>query len=233
MDRRIQLLEARVEQLERRLGRTSRNSSSPPSEDPPGASPRRRGKDRSGRPQGGQSGHEGHGRELLPAWAVDELVDHWPGCCGCGHVFTEADRVASREPARHQVEELPQIAVRVTEHRCQRVCCPSCGTERTGELPAEVAGSSFGPRLRAAVATLSVRNPERAWEVAGLRRPRRPTRRPAQWPGTSRAWLVAWQHAQCGAVEATGAARGRPVRPQERVPFLVEAFDVLMTPDPQ
>jgi transposase len=159
MDRRIAQLEARVEQLERRLGRTSRNSSSPPSQDPPGAPPRRgRGKDRWGRPPGGQSGHEGHGRELLPAWAVDELVDHWPGRCGCGHVFAEAERVASREPARHQVEELPQIAVRVTEHRCQRVCCPGCGLERTGVLPAEIAGSAFGPRLQAAVATLSVRN---------------------------------------------------------------------------
>jgi transposase len=158
MDRRIAQLEARVEGLERRLGRNSRNSSLPPSEDPPGAPPRRRGKDRSGRPAGGQSGHEGHGRELLPAWAVDELVEHWPTRCGCGRVFAEADRVAAREPARHQVEELPQIAVRVTEHRCQRVRCPGCGLERTGELPAEIAGSAFGPRLQAAVVALSVRN---------------------------------------------------------------------------
>jgi transposase len=73
-------------------------------------------------------------------------------------VFAEAERVASREPARHQVEELPQIAVRVTEHRCQRVRCPGCGLERTGELPAEIARSAFGPRLQAAVAALSVRN---------------------------------------------------------------------------
>jgi transposase len=158
MDRRIQLLEARVEQLERRLGRSSRNSSLPPSQDPPGVAPRRRGKDRSGRPPGGQSGHEGHGRELLPAWAVDELVDHWPTRCGCGHAFAEAERVACREPARHQVEELPQIAVHVTEHRCQRVRCPGCGLERSGELPVEVVGSAFGPRLQAAVAALSVRN---------------------------------------------------------------------------
>jgi transposase len=159
MDRRIAQLEARVEGLERRLGRNSRNSSLPPSQDPPSAPPRRgRGKDRSGRAQGGQSGHEGHGRELLPAWAVDGLVDHWPAGCGCGHVFAEAERVACREPARHQVEELPQIAVLVTEHRCQRVRCPGCGTERTGELPAEIGGSAFGPRLQAAVATLSVRN---------------------------------------------------------------------------
>jgi transposase len=149
MDRRIAQLEARVEGLERRLGRNSRNSSLPPSEDPPSAPPRRRGKDRSGRPPGGQSGHEGHGRELLPAWAVDGLVDHWPPSCDCGHVFAQPEQVGCREPARHQVEELPQIAVRVTEHRCQRLRCPDCGTERTGELPAEIAGSAFGPRLQA------------------------------------------------------------------------------------
>jgi transposase len=158
MDRRIAQLEARVGQLERRLGRTSQNSSLPPSQDPPGAAPRRRGKDRSGGAPGGQSGHEGHGRELLPAWAVDELVDHWPVRCGCGHVFVEGERIAVREPARHQVEELPQIATRVSEHRCQRVRCPDCGAESTGKLPAEVASSVFGPRLQAAIATLAVRN---------------------------------------------------------------------------
>jgi transposase len=158
MDRRIQQLEARVEQLERRLGRNSRNSSLPPSQDPPGAPSRRRGKDRSGRPPGGQTGHEGHGRELLPVSAVDELVDHWPVRCGCGRVFSASERIACREPARHQVEELPLIATTVTEHRCQRVRCPDCGAEQAGELPAWVAASAFGPRLQAAIATLSVRN---------------------------------------------------------------------------
>ena len=73
-------------------------------------------------------------------------------------MFAGEERVAVREPARHQVEELPQIAVRVTEHRCQRVRCPGCGVERTGELPAEVGASAFGPRFQAAVAALSVRN---------------------------------------------------------------------------
>jgi transposase len=158
MDRRIVQLEARVEKLERQLRRSSRNSSLPPSSDPPSAPPRRRGKDRSGRGRGGQPGHEGHGRELLPAWPVDEVIEHWPAGCGCGRVFAVADRVASREPARHQVEELPQLAVRVIEHRCQRLCCPACGVERTAELPREIAGSAFGARLQAAIATLSVRN---------------------------------------------------------------------------
>ncbi|MCW2954726.1 MAG: transposase [Conexibacter sp.] len=90
MDRQIEQLTGRVEKLERQLARTSRNSSLPPSQDPPGAPPRAKG--RSPRRQGGQPGHEGKGRGLLPAWAVDEIVEHWPDRCGCGHVFGEAER---------------------------------------------------------------------------------------------------------------------------------------------
>jgi transposase len=146
----------RIATLERQLGRSSRNSSQPPSADPPGAPPR--AKDSSGRAPGGQPGHEGKGRPLLPAWAVDEVVEHWPERCGCGHVFGEADRVAVGEPARHQVEELPVMAVRVIEHRCQRVRCPACGARRNGALPTGVAVSAFGPRLQAAIVTLAVRN---------------------------------------------------------------------------
>jgi hypothetical protein len=59
---------------------------------------------------------------------VDEVIDHWPARCG------------------------------VVEHRAQRLRCPECGKPTRAELPAEVAGSCFGPRLQAAVATLSVRN---------------------------------------------------------------------------
>jgi len=94
----------------------------------------------------------------LPAWAVDEVVEYWPERCDCGHVFCRSERVAVREPARYQVEELPRLATVVTEHQCQRVRCPGCGAERTGDLPAEDAGSAFGPRLQAAVASLAVRN---------------------------------------------------------------------------
>ncbi len=154
---RVARQDERIASLERQLGRSSRNSSQPPSADPPSAPPRR-GKDPSGRKQGGQPGHEGKGRPLLPAWAVDEVIAHWPTECECGHVFCEADRVAVGKPARRQVEELPVMAVTVTEHQCQRVVCPGCGTQRTGRLPDAAAASAFGPRLQAAVVTLSVRN---------------------------------------------------------------------------
>lgn len=156
MDRRIQQLEARVQKLERELKKSSRNSSRPPSSDPP-SSPAR-SKDPSGRKRGGQPGHEGHGRPLLPAWAVDKVVDHWPERCRCGHAFADGERTPLGEPARHQVEELPPIMVHVTEHRAQRLRCPSCGRRTRARFPDEVTQSSFGPRLQAAVATLSVRN---------------------------------------------------------------------------
>jgi transposase len=153
----VERLTARVDKLERELAKSSRNSSLPPSADPPGVPPRR-GKDRSGRKQGAQPGHEGSGRELLPASAVDEVVVHWPARCECGHEFVAEELVAIGKPVRHQVEELPRLAVAVTEHRCPRVRCPCCGKRARAELPVGVAGGAFGPRFEAAVAVLSVRN---------------------------------------------------------------------------
>jgi transposase len=153
-----QRLEARVAELERRLNRSSRNSSLPPSQDPPSAPPRP-GRPGSGRERGGQAGHEGKHRRLLPPSQVDEVVEHWPERCrSCAHVFDELERVDAVEPWRHQVAELPPIAVSVTEHRLHAVCCPECATPTRAELPREVPRSAFGPRLQAAVVTLAVRN---------------------------------------------------------------------------
>jgi transposase len=146
----------RIASLERQLSRSSRNSSQPPSADPPSTPPR--SKSPTGRKQGAQPGHEGKGRELLPTSAVDEVIEHWPTGCGCGHVFAAGELVGVGVPARHQVEELPLLAVTVTEHQYQRVVCPGCGARPRGVLPAGVGESAFGPRLQAAVTVLSVRN---------------------------------------------------------------------------
>ena len=156
LEERVASQDERIAQLERKLKRNSRNSSAPPSADPPGRP--KRGKDRSGRTRGGQPGHEGRGRDILPASAVDEVIEHWPERCGCGYVFSEDERHPLGEPARHQVEELPTLTVEVIEHRAQRVRCPACGGQARAKFPNEVAGSAFGPRLQAAVAALSVRN---------------------------------------------------------------------------
>jgi transposase len=150
-------LESRVAELEQRLNRSSRNSSLPPSQDPPSAPPRPH-KPGSGRERGGQLGHKGRSRPLLALERVDELIDHWPERCACGHRFSEAECCPVGKPARHQVAELPSIAVVLTEHRLQRLRCPDCGATMRAELPTGVPPGAFGPRLQAAVATLAVRN---------------------------------------------------------------------------
>jgi transposase len=151
-------LEARVAELERRLKRSSRSSSLPPSQDPPSAPPRPRWPG-SGRTRGGQPGHEGRYRRLLPPERVDEVVEHWPQRCRtCAHVFDGQELVDAAEPRRHQVAELPPIAVRLTEHRLHAVRCPACASRTRAELSREVPRSAFGPRLQAAVVTLAVRN---------------------------------------------------------------------------
>ncbi|HMC94220.1 MAG TPA: IS66 family transposase [Polyangia bacterium] len=161
MDRQIQTLTERVERLERELAKNSKNSSRPPSSD--SSSVKKRGKPArpkgpSGKSQGAQPGHGGKGRELLPSWACDEVVQYWPERCRCGHAFCESERVAMGDPVRHQVEELPQISTIVVEHQCPRVRCPGCGRRQRAQLPTEIAASAFGSRLQAAIATVSVRN---------------------------------------------------------------------------
>jgi hypothetical protein len=52
---------------------------------------------------------------------VDEIIDHWPWRCACGHRFSEAERRPLGRPARHQVTELPAITVTLSEHRLLRI----------------------------------------------------------------------------------------------------------------
>jgi transposase len=156
-DAQLAALAERVEELEQRLKRDSRNSSLPPSHDPPWLGKRGRSRG-TGRKQGAQPGHPGYGRALFPIERVTDVVDHWPERCGCGHVFGEHEREPGGAPARHQVAELPPLAVEISEHRLQRVCCPECGRTVRAELPAGVPRGCFGPKLEAAIASLTVRN---------------------------------------------------------------------------
>jgi len=165
-----QLLEERVRRLEEQTRQSSRTGSKPPSQDPPKTRQQRRAEarakakellagDAEKRPAGGQSGHEGAGRSLAPEDQVDEFVDHYPDSCrGCGHEFTYEERVPSRRPGRRQVAELPPITVVVTEHRSHRLRCPCCKRRTAAGFPVEVAASAFGPRLQAAVVTLTARH---------------------------------------------------------------------------
>ncbi|MCA1698763.1 MAG: IS66 family transposase, partial [Actinobacteria bacterium] len=168
--REIARLEARIARLEEQTRSSSRNSSKPPSGDPPKTRKERRAEAREKakkwakaegekRAAGGQPGHRGSGRKLAPEDQVDEIVDHYPSSCGgCGHEFARSEQLPSPCPARHQVSELPPVAVVLTEHRLHRLRCPECKAKTKGVLPRELAGSAFGPRLQAAVVTMTARN---------------------------------------------------------------------------
>ena len=163
-------VEERLRKLEEKTRADSTNSSCPPSADPPKTRQQRRAEARAKakelqargggeRQAGAQRGHEGSGRKLLGEDQVDEIVDHYPDeCGGCGHQFSADEQVPGRRFGRHQVAELPTVAVIVSEHRTHRLCCSGCKARTSGVLPGDVAGSAFGPRLAAAVVTLTTRN---------------------------------------------------------------------------
>ena len=148
----------RITDLERQLALRQQNStitSKPPSSDGLAGQQRVRGRRvKSGRKPGGQPGHPGHHRALVPIERVDALVDLAPDTCGrCAHRLHA--RHAVGEPRRHQVTELPSVTAHITEYRCERRQCPACGHTTLAALPEESA-SQFGPQLTALIAYLTV-----------------------------------------------------------------------------
>src|SRR5438128_9368691 len=118
----VHTLQEQVRTLEERLNQTSRNSSRPPSSDPPQHQRPRRppGKRR----RGGQPGHPGHTRTLVPVEEVDEVVVLKPTQCSSCHAPLSGDDAS---PFRHQVIELPPIKPVITEDQWHQLTCPACG----------------------------------------------------------------------------------------------------------
>ena len=109
----VPVLQERIRELEARLAQNSTNSSKPPSSDPPGVV--RPGKKPKGRKRGGQPGHRGHHRMVLPPERV-EAVKHVPEACEhCGHCLAGAEE--GRPVQVHQVVELRRSAPS-DGHRC-------------------------------------------------------------------------------------------------------------------
>ncbi len=146
-------LQAQVAELEAQLARHSGNSSRPPSSDPPSALPRAP-KAPSSRKRGGQPGHVGHQRDLLPPDQVTELVVHRPTICGRCHHVLPAGLPPSGPLLRQQIWELPEVQPTVTEHQFPTVTCPACQAAVRADRPPGVPPGSFGPRLAALVALL-------------------------------------------------------------------------------
>ena len=151
----VEALQASLAQLQQQLAQARKNSSTsskPPSWDivkPPKAPPTAQ---QTARTIGGQPGHPKHQRPLLPPEQVQATFDYRPGCCpDCGGDL----RPTGCGPHVVQQVDLPEVPLRIEEHRRHEGYCPVCAKVHHGRLPAAVQhGGLLGPRLTALVAYL-------------------------------------------------------------------------------
>lgn len=147
----IARLQARIEELEARLGCNSLNSSRPPSSDSPETPPPHR-RPRSKRRRGGQEGHQAHHRPLLPPERISKVHDVKPTACRrCLQPLEGTDP----DPLRHQVIDLPKVQAMAIEYRRHSLWCERCRIRTTAELPPGVPWGNFGPRVTALVGVLA------------------------------------------------------------------------------
>jgi transposase len=149
-------LEARVAELERRLGKNSSNSSKPPSSDGlgrPAWAERRVAERAAGRRKPGKQ-PGAPGAYLAQVAKPDGVVEHVPQRCGgCGRDLAGA--VVVGVEAR-LVFDLPVLRLGVVEHRAQRCRC-ACGRVTAAAFPAEArAAACYGSGVRALVCYLLV-----------------------------------------------------------------------------
>lgn len=137
-----------IEALKEKLNTNSDNSSKPPSTN---LFKSNKKKKKGKRNRGGQPGHPGVTRNLLPKSEVDHIEKHQPpSLCECGGEIKEMD-----EYSRHQVHDLPPVTTVVTEHQLFYGCCEDCGKTHQAELPPHVPTGILGPYLLALIATLT------------------------------------------------------------------------------
>src|SRR5947209_5545164 len=116
-------LTGQVAELTARLGQDSTNSSRPPSSDRPGARAGGASPPRGKRRPGGQPGHAGRHRELVPPEQVERIVPVLPERCGgCGAALAAEPAAGDPADERRQVVEVPPLRARVTEYRLAAGC---------------------------------------------------------------------------------------------------------------
>ena len=137
-------------QLKERLNNNSDNSSLPPSKS---LKKKKNNRISSGKKSGGQPGHKGRHRELLPSKQVDKIeICKLDESCICGGSIK-----LSSGYVRHQVHELPELKLQVTEYQLQQGCCGDCHCKYVASLPESVTWGITGPRLTGFMSELTAR----------------------------------------------------------------------------
>ena len=146
-------LEQKIKDLEEKINQNPSNSSKPPSSEPPWKE--RKKKKPSGKKKGGQPGHEGHSRKLLPIEQVDERHSIDPETCNsCGHSFRGNARKVGEPDIRQRIE-LPTKLYHLTQFEYNTLECPCCGKATRAEIPSDELQMMFGPRMSAFICMMT------------------------------------------------------------------------------
>ncbi len=147
----IEALTKRVEELsQKRVKKDSHNSSKPPSSDGYGKSNPKSLKEKSGKNQGGQNGHTGHGMKITRE--PDEVIQKRPAKCeGCPN----AGKCEYKCAGTHYVYDV-EVTTNLTAYEILAANCPLEGNRKiAGEFPAEAAApKQYGSHLQALVGAL-------------------------------------------------------------------------------
>ena len=153
MSQTIKVMQARIDELEGRLGKDSHNSHKPPSADGYGKKKKKTtsSRERSGLKAGGQKGHEGS--TLKFAEKPNVVVEHplQSHCDQCGEKLQHRGMTA----IRRQVFDLERPVLKVTEHRGFETHC-TCGKHHISCFPQEAAAPvQYGPMIKGTLVYLS------------------------------------------------------------------------------
>ncbi len=149
----IARLQAMVSELESKLAKANKNSSTsskPPSSDivKPGKTPKTSKEAK--RKKGGQKGHPRHERPPFKAEEIDDVTEYTLDACpDCGGSLCSADQA----PRVIQQVEIVEKPIRIDEHRGLAYWCEHCQKVHYAPFPQVVENAGlFGPRLSAQVA---------------------------------------------------------------------------------
>lgn len=137
LEKRVAELEAIVDELTRRLGLNSHNSSKPPSSDGYAKPNQKSRRQRSGKKPGGQKGHSGSHMEI--PHEPDEVLQHFPEKCQrCPHLsLCQSQGNFDCSESRYVVDV--EIKTKVTEHQTlSPVDCPYGEVDQTAQFPDNV-----------------------------------------------------------------------------------------------
>ena len=145
-----EMLVDKLEELDNKISKNSRNSSRPPSKDENSPKKNQSLRGKSGKKSGAQNGHSGS--TLKKVDNPDKIVPHYlKGKCTCGSNLSKLSQ--SLHSAR-QVFDI-EIVNSVTEHQTYQGIC-SCGIKHSASYPEGVnANVQYGQGVRAIVGYLS------------------------------------------------------------------------------